>query len=260
MNNKIPIFEYTKQKNMRFIAIIPARYASTRFPGKPLAIINNKPMIQLVYEQCLKVFEHVIVATDDQRIAGAVKIFNGEVVMTNENHPSGTDRVAEAAQLLSEKYDFDVVVNVQGDEPFVEPDQLKQIQKCFDDETTDIATLVTPIEKPEILFDPNKVKAVLGIEGDTLYFSRQPVPYLRDYPESEWYLQHDYFLHMGLYAYKANVLDAITKLKQTPLEKAEKLEQLRWLENGFKIKAAITSHANFGIDTPQDLEKVSNTR
>ena len=243
---------------MEFIAIIPARYASTRFPGKPLAEIKGKPMVQHVYEKCSEVFEHVVVATDDERIADAVKAFNGKVIMTSPDHPSGTDRIAEAAQTLSSEFNFDIVVNVQGDEPFIDPTQLKQIQTCFDNPQTDIATLITPIKEAEILFDINKVKAVVDTSGFALYFSRQPIPFQRDIPQSEWVLHHDYFLHLGLYAYRAIILQKITQIEQTPLEKAEKLEQLRWLENGLKIRTAITSHSNFGIDTPNDLEKAKS--
>lgn len=242
---------------MKFIAIIPARYASTRFPGKPLAIINGKPMVQLVYERCSEVFDQVTVATDDKRIANVVKAFGGMAVMTSASHPSGTDRVAEAAKLLAEKFEFDVVVNVQGDEPFIDPEQLIQLQNCFNNPETDIATLITPIKENEILLSPNKVKAISNSSGFALYFSRQPIPFQRDYQESEWLKHHNYFLHVGLYAYKAKVLQTITKLEQTTLEKAEKLEQLRWIENGFKIRTAVSSHRNFGIDTPEDLEKVN---
>lgn len=243
---------------MKFIAIIPARYASTRFPGKPLAEINGKPMIQLVYERCSAAFDQLAVATDDERISNAVKAFGGLVVMTSTSHPSGTDRVAEAAHLLSEQYDFDVVVNVQGDEPFIDADQLLQLQKCFDDPATDIATLLTPIKDSAILLDPNKVKAITDTSGFALYFSRQAIPFQREYPQTEWVNHHNYFLHVGLYAYKSEVLQAITKLDQTALEKAEKLEQLRWLEHAYKIRTAICAHANFGIDTPEDLEKVKS--
>lgn len=243
---------------MKAIAIIPARYASTRFPGKPLVMINGKPMIQLVYEQCRKAFECVVVATDDERIAETVKAFGGEAIITSAQHLSGTDRCAEAAQILSSKYDFDVVVNIQGDEPFIDPAQLEQITTCFANPDTEIATLITPIHSTEILIDPNKVKAVVSIRGDALYFSRQPIPYQRDIPEAEWLKNHTYYLHIGLYAYRKEVLTRITQLAPTQLEIAEKLEQLRWLENGYRISTVITSHGNIGIDTPPDLEKVKD--
>jgi len=243
---------------MKPIAIIPARYASTRFPGKPLVMIKGKPMIQLVYEQSRKFFNQVVVATDDDRIVDSVKAFGGEVVMTSAKHTSGTDRCAEAAKILSTKYDFDVVVNVQGDEPFIDPAHLELITQCFTHPDTEIATLITPILSTEILFDPNKVKAVISNTGDALYFSRQPIPFQRDIPEAEWVTNHTYYLHVGLYAYRKEVLEQITHLAPTQLEIAEKLEQLRWLEKGYRITTAITSHGNFGIDTPNDFEKIKN--
>ena len=243
---------------MKPIAIIPARYASTRFPGKPLVSILGKPMVQHVYERCLNVFELVVVATDDERIEKAVKNFGGQVVMTSPNHPSGTDRCAEAAQILASVRDFDIVVNVQGDEPFIRKEHLKLVLSCFDDQETEIATLITPITSHEILFDPNKVKTVQSTSNFALYFSRQPIPFQRDIDRQQWLKNHDYFLHLGLYAYRTKVLTALAKLKQTPLEKAERLEQLRWLENGFKIKTAITQHTNMGVDTPNDLKQFDN--
>lgn len=255
-NNNLPTFELNQIKPMKAIAIIPARYASTRFPGKPLVEIQGKPMIQHVYERSLQAFDFVAVATDDERIASAVRNFGGEVVMTSANHPSGTDRCSEAAALLSQKIEFDVVVNVQGDEPFIDPNQLIQIQKSFKEAETDIATLITPIQTTDILFDSNKVKATTSANNFALYFSRQPIPFQRDVPEEDWLKNHTYFLHIGLYAYRKEVLKAITQLEQTPLEKAEKLEQLRWLENGFRIKTVLTSHGNIGIDTPSDLERL----
>lgn len=241
---------------MKPIAIIPARFASTRFPGKPLAMIHGKPMIQHVYERCKEVFNWVVVATDDERIVKALEKFGGEVVFTSPNHTSGTDRCAEAAKLLSSKYDFDIIVNVQGDEPFIETEQLKLIQSCFNDDKTEIATLITPINSSDILFDSNKVKATCTINNFALFFSRHPIPFQRDIDKSKWLENHDYFLHLGLYAYKIDTLNEITKLEQSSLEKSEKLEQLRWLENGFSIKTAITPKANFGIDTPEDLKNI----
>ena len=239
---------------MKPIAIIPARYASTRFPGKPLVLISGKPMVQHVYERCSCCFDLVVVATDDARIEEAVKAFGGQVIMTSPDHPSGTDRCAEAALKLAENHQFDVVVNVQGDEPFIKKEQLESIIQCFDQPETDIATLLTPIHSAEMLFDPNKVKAVRAVNGNALMFSRQPLPYQRDVLKSAWLENHQYFLHLGLYAYRSDVLQRITKLEQSPLEVAEKLEQLRWLENGFILKTAIVTHGNVGIDTPEDLE------
>ena len=241
---------------MKSIAIIPARYASTRFPGKPLVMIKGKPMVQHVYERCVNVFDLVVVATDDHRIEEAVKKFGGRVVMTSPLHPSGTDRCAEAANKMAlEGYDFDIVVNVQGDEPSVHKEQLKLIVSCFSDQETDIATLLTPIDSVETLFSTDKVKAVYSSRNFALYFSRYPIPFQRDCDKADWLKNHQYYLHLGLYAYRADVLQALSKLPQTPLEKCEKLEQLRWLENGFKIKTAITQYSNIGIDTPEDLRK-----
>lgn len=241
---------------MKPIAIIPARYASTRFPGKPLIDIDGKPMIQHVYERCSEVFNLLVVATDDVRIEEAVKSFGGKVVMTAADHPSGTDRCAEAARLLSAEYDFDVVVNVQGDEPFIQPDQFRLLLQCFEDEACDIATLLCPIDNNEMLFDHNKVKAVRSAAGFALYFSRQTIPFQRDTAPEEWLNRHKYYLHIGLYAYRAPALQAITRLDLSPLEQQEKLEQLRWLENDFRIKTAITDGAASGIDTPEDLERL----
>lgn len=241
---------------MKPLVIIPARYGSTRFPGKPLAMINAKPMIQHVYERCKKACSQVVIATDDVRIVEVIDRFGGEFVLTSVNHQSGTDRCAEAAQKISGKYDFDIVLNVQGDEPFVEKEQLEQLIACFDKPEAEIATLVAPIIETEILFNTNKVKVVFSSAGEALYFSRYPIPYQRDVPEINWMKGHTYYLHLGMYAYRKDVLKAITELKPSALEKAEKLEQLRWLENGYKIKTSITSHANFGIDTPEDLNDV----
>lgn len=245
---------------MKAIAIIPARYASTRFPGKPLAMINNKPMIQHVYERCSEVFDLTVVATDDNRITDCVSSFNGKSILTSKNHPSGTDRCAEAAAILSQEYDFDIIVNVQGDEPFIHKKQLEEIQKCFEDKETEIATLITPISDSTILFDTNKVKVVKSASNFALYFSRQAIPFQRDTAARQWIKTHQYYLHLGLYAYKKEVLNAITKLPQSILEQKEKLEQLRWLENGYRIKLAITNHTNVGIDTPEDLKQLTNQK
>ncbi|MBN2805331.1 MAG: 3-deoxy-manno-octulosonate cytidylyltransferase [Prolixibacteraceae bacterium] len=242
---------------MKTIALIPARYASTRFPGKPLVQINGKPMIRLVYEQCMKAFDQVFVATDDERIVAAVHDFGGNVVMTSSHHQSGTERCAEAVQLLSDHHDFDFVVNVQGDEPFVDPQQLIAIKQCIENAGTQIATLVAPIESANMLFDPNKVKVVLAENGDALYFSRQAIPCQRDVPEADWLKNHPYFLHVGLYAYQKEVLMQIARLAPTHAEQAEKLEQLRWLGHGYRINTVITAHANAGIDTPEDLENLN---
>jgi 3-deoxy-manno-octulosonate cytidylyltransferase (CMP-KDO synthetase) len=243
---------------MNFITIIPARFASTRFPGKPLALIHGKPMIQHVYERCKEVMANVFVATDDDRIVQAVKDFGGSSVLTSSNHLSGTDRCAEAARILTQEFDFDVVINVQGDEPFLHKEQLIQLTACFDQQDTTIATLITPILSYQVLFDQNKVKVVRSTNGDALYFSRHPIPFQRDVEETNWLDDHNYFMHLGMYAYRKDVLQEITQLTPSKLELAEKLEQLRWLDNGLKIKTAITDHQNFGVDTPLDLEYLLN--
>lgn len=239
------------------LIVIPARYASTRFPGKPLALIHGKPMIQHVYQRCREVCNQVVVATDDDRIASAVKGFGGEYFMTSPDHQSGTDRSAEAVENFASKSSFDLVINVQGDEPYIEAAQLEKIISCFDDPLCEIATLVAPISSSDILFNPNKVKVVLSTKNYALYFSRQPIPFQRDVPPNEWLQNASYYLHIGMYAFKPDVLAAVTKLAPSMLEHAEKLEQLRWLENGFSIKTAITPSENTGIDTPDDLEQAN---
>lgn len=238
---------------MNFIGIIPARYESTRFPGKPLAIINDKTMIQWVYENVSKALEHVWVATDDDRIFDAVNKFGGNAIKTLSSHQSGTDRCAEAAQKLSEQIDFDVVINIQGDEPFIHPKQIELLKSCFKNDT-DIATLVKKIETAEELFNPNRPKVVIDKQESAMYFSRSPIPFFRGEDEKNWHMKNNYWAHIGMYAYKCGVLNKITKLKQSPLELAESLEQLRWIENGFQIKTAETTHQSIGIDTPGDLE------
>lgn len=241
---------------MKSIVIIPARYASTRFPGKPLASIDGKPMIEHVYKRCQKVFEHVFVATDDERINQAVTHFGGKCVITASTHKSGTDRCAEAARIIKNEFDFDTVINVQGDEPFINQQQLQAIEQCIRKPDTQIATLVSKIHSSDILFDPNKVKAVLSANHDALYFSRSVIPFLRDQNRDQWINLHNFYLHLGIYAFKYEVLQQITQLHTSFLEKAEKLEQLRWLENGFSIKVAKTDIVNVSVDTPDDLEKI----
>lgn len=242
---------------MKSIVIIPARYASTRFPGKPLACINGKPMIQHVYERCSEVFEHVYVATDDDRIKQAVNHFGGKFVITSNTHKSGTDRCAEAARIIKAEFDFDIVINVQGDEPFVNQQQLQAIAQCISMPDTQIATLVSKIHSLDTLFDTNKVKTVLSANNDALYFSRSAIPFLRDQNRDQWLNLHNFYLHMGIYAFKYDVLQHITKLQPSNLEKAEKLEQLRWIENGFSIKVAYTDIVNASVDTPDDLKKIN---
>lgn len=243
-------------KSLRFIAIIPARYASTRFPGKPLAMLGGKPVIQRVYEQVTGVISSAVVATDDERIADAVKSFGGQVVMTSPNHKSGTDRCWEAYQKQSEEYD--VVINVQGDEPFIAHSQLQAIMDCFNNEQTDIATLVKPFTEQDglaALENPNSPKVVLDSESRAIYFSRSVIPYLRGVEPELWLSRHTFYKHIGMYAFRRDVLGEITSLPQSTLEKAESLEQLRWLENGYKIGVGITEVETVGIDTPEDLER-----
>ncbi|MBQ3212151.1 MAG: 3-deoxy-manno-octulosonate cytidylyltransferase [Alistipes sp.] len=241
---------------MKFIVIIPARYASTRFPGKPLALLGGKPMIQRVYEQVAGVVEDVVVATDDERIYNAVEAFGGRVVMTSANHKSGTDRCWEAYQKQGEE--FDVVINVQGDEPFIAHSQLKAIMACFEDEATDIATLVKPFTEEDglaALENPNSPKVVLDKQSRAIYFSRSVIPYLRGVEREQWLKTHIYYKHIGMYAFRADVLREVTSLAQSPLELAESLEQLRWLENGYKIGVGISNVETVGIDTPEDLQR-----
>ena len=241
---------------MKFIGIIPARYASTRFPAKPLAMLGGKTVIQRVYEQVCGVLDEAYVATDDERIETVVKSFGGKVVMTSVNHKSGTDRCYEAYTKVGEGYD--VIVNIQGDEPFIQRSQLEAVKACFDDETTQIATLVKPFT-PENGFDAlenvNSPKVVVDKRMNALYFSRSIIPFMRNKDKNEWLSGHTYYKHIGLYAYRASVLKEITSLPQSSLELAESLEQLRWLENGYKIKVGLTNVETIGIDTPADLER-----
>ena len=241
---------------MKFIGIIPARYASTRFPAKPLAMLGGKPVIQRVYEQVCGVLDEAYVATDDERIETVVKSFGGKVVMTSVNHKSGTDRCYEAYTKVGDGYD--VIVNIQGDEPFIQRSQLEAVKTCFDDETTQIATLVKPFT-PENGFDAlenvNSPKVVVDKRMNALYFSRSIIPFMRNKDKNEWLSGHTYYKHIGLYAYRASVLKEITSLPQSSLELAESLEQLRWLENGYKIKVGLTNVETIGIDTPADLER-----
>ncbi|MFA8437256.1 MAG: 3-deoxy-manno-octulosonate cytidylyltransferase [Marinifilaceae bacterium] len=243
---------------MKFIGIIPSRYASTRFPGKPLADINGKPMVQRVYEQAAKVLDAVYVATDDNRIENAVKEFGGRVVMTSPDHQSGTDRCAEAYETIrkASNEQFDVIINIQGDEPFIQPEQIEALKNCFQNEATQIGTLVKPITHSPEIFDPNKVKVVIASNGQAIYFSRSPIPHIRNTKEEQWMEKHTFYKHIGMYAYRNTALKEITQLPQSKLELAESLEQLRWLENGYIIQTDITQHESIGIDTPEDLERI----
>lgn len=245
---------------MKFIAIIPARYASTRFPGKPLAELGGKPVVRRVYEQVAAVFDRTIVATDDERIYEAVQAFGGRAEMTSPDHRSGTDRCREAYDRFCAREGdaYDVVVNVQGDEPFVRRSQLETLKRCFDDPGTDIATLVKPFAEAdglEALENPNSPKVVLDAGSRALYFSRSVIPFLRGVERSEWLRRHTFYKHLGVYAFRTEVLRAVAALPQSPLERAESLEQLRWLENGYRIGVGVTSADTVGIDTPEDLVK-----
>jgi len=240
-----------------FAGIIPARFASTRFPGKPLVDIFGKPMIQHVYEKTQKVFDIVYVATDDKRIFDAVINFGGNAVMTSTEHKSGTDRCAEAVDIIQNMLNkrVDVVVNIQGDEPFIAETQLETIKAMFYDNDTQIATLVKPFGNNEDIFDANSPKVVVSKHGEALYFSRSPIPFIRGSEKEKWQSMFVFFKHIGLYAYRTDILKSISTLPQGNLEKAESLEQLRWLENGYKIKVMQTDAENYSIDTPEDLER-----
>lgn len=239
---------------MKYLALIPARYASTRFPGKPLADIGGKPMIRRVYEQVNKAVGDVYVATDDARIFDAVVSFGGKAVMTSSNHRSGTDRCCEAMDAIGGS--FDVVLNIQGDEPFVQPQQIEALMECFNSSDVEIATLVKPFSKEDgltALMDAGTPKVVLNKKMQAIYFSRSVVPYVRDAQREDWLSKHVFYKHIGLYGYRCDVLHDISRLEPTPLEKAESLEQLRWIENGYVIKVGITDVVSFGIDFPDDI-------
>lgn len=241
---------------MKYIGIIPARYASTRFPAKPLAILGGKTVIQRVYEQVCGVLDEAYVATDDERIEAAVKAFGGKAVMTSADHKSGTDRCYEAYTKVGAG--FDVVVNIQGDEPFIHPSQLEAIKECFAEPSTQIATLAKPFtcgEGWEALQNVNSPKVVLNKNKEALYFSRSVIPYQRNADKEEWLKNHVYYKHIGLYAYRPEILKEITSLPQSSLETAESLEQLRWIENGYSIKVGLSEIETIGIDTPQDLQR-----
>ena len=241
---------------MKYIGIIPARFASTRFPGKPLAILGGKTVIQRVYEQVEHVLDDAYVASDDERIYDTVTGFGGKAVMTSPNHKSGTDRIEEAIEKIGGN--FDVVVNIQGDEPFIQRSQIETVCSCFDDENTQIATLGKPFTSEQDIKDlenPNSPKLVTDNCGYAMYFSRSVIPYLRGTDKAEWLNHFTFLKHIGLYAYRTNVLAEITKLPQSSLEIAESLEQLRWLQNGYRIKVGITNVETVGIDTPEDLQR-----
>lgn len=241
---------------MKCLAIIPARYASTRFPAKPLAMLGGKPIIEHVYTQVRRAVEDVVVATDDERIYDAVCSFGGRAVMTSTEHQSGTDRCYEAMTKVGG--DYDVIINVQGDEPFIQPEQIESLVACFDDPATDIATLVKPFSESdgiEALENPNSPKVVITRDMKAIYFSRSVIPYMRGVERQEWLSRHTYYKHIGMYAFRSKTLGEITRLEQSSLELSEKLEQLRWLENGYRIGVGITDIETIGIDTPDDLRR-----
>ncbi len=243
---------------MKFIGIIPARYDSTRFPGKPLAIINGKSMIQRVWEQASKSLKTVVVATDNNKIFDHVKGFGGQVVMTSKLHKTGTDRCFEALQIFSEKenINYDVVINIQGDEPYISPNSINLLKSCFLDKNTEIATLIKKEFDIKELQSPNTIKAIIDRKDFAIYFSRSVIPHIRGYKQDYWTKKHTFYKHIGIYSYKTDILEKITKLEQTSLEISESLEQNRWLENSLKIKTATTTEESISIDTPEDLEKL----
>jgi 3-deoxy-manno-octulosonate cytidylyltransferase (CMP-KDO synthetase) len=240
------------------LAVIPARYASTRFPGKPLVLIQGKSMIQRVYEQALmsQSVDEVVIATDDDRIFDHARSIGANVVMTKPDHPSGTDRCAE---VMAEYPQAQYVLNIQGDEPFVQPEQIDLLaDTLMRVGGTGIATLAKKIHQEDILFNPNVVKVVFSADSEALYFSRHPIPFIRGAEAGLWLIHHDFYKHIGLYGFHREALTKISALAPSRLEKAESLEQLRWLENGFRIRVGITELETTGIDTPEDLEKIEN--
>lgn len=238
---------------MKFMAIIPARYASTRYPGKPLAILGGKTVIQRVYEQVKSVLDDVYVATDDDRIYSTVTDFGGKAVMTRADHKSGTDRIEEAAEKIG--LDADVIINVQGDEPFIQPSQIKTLMQLFDAPETQIGTLGKPFESIDAVENPNSPKIVTDNRGFALYFSRSTIPFIRGKERDSWFGEYPFLKHLGIYAYRREVLAEVTKLPMSSLEKAESLEQLRWLQNGYRIRVGLTDIETVGIDTPEDLTR-----
>ncbi len=241
------------------LIIIPARYASSRLPGKPLALIKDKPMIQHVYERVKTLFEHVYIATDDERIMFAAKKFSAPAVMTRSNHLSGTDRCCEALEIIEEntKLSFDIVINVQGDEPMIDPYSVQAAAALMQKENCQIGTLIKKIDNANALFDTNIPKVVLDKDFKALYFSRQTIPFLREKPTEQWLANHTYYKHIGLYVFRKDILKEITKLSVSSLEKAEKLEQNRWLEAGYSINCAVTEYESLSIDTKEDLERAN---
>ena len=248
---------------MNIIAIIPARSASSRFPDKPLALVNGIPMVQRVYQQAAKVFDNVYVATDDERILKTVHDFGGKSVLTSKNHKSGTDRCFEALSIISQEINtnFDILVNVQGDEPYIQPEQLYQLLECFQDDSVEIATLAKRIKSKDEFLNPNMPKVILDKNSNALYFSRMPIPFSRDNEITEEFIketENRLFRHIGLYGFKISCLKKICALQESFLEHTEQLEQLRWLENGLKIRVAETNFDTYSVDTPQDLDFINS--
>lgn len=239
---------------MKVLGVIPSRYGSTRFPGKPLIEIDGKSMIQRVYERSVQSrLARVVIATDDQRIYDHVIGFGGEVIMTSADHHTGTDRCVEAYQILGEE--FDAVINIQGDEPVLNPKQLDLLAFCFNDESCEIATLAVKVKTEDILFDQSKIKVVLDENKQALYFSRQAIPF-QQISESQWLANHTYYKHVGIYGFKTEILNELGKLPPSSLEKAESLEQLRWMQNGYKIQVQITEFDSISVDIPKDIDRV----
>lgn len=245
---------------MKIIGIIPSRYGSTRFPGKPLVDIFGKPMIQRVYEQAKKSssLTDVIVATDDERIRQCVLGFGGKAAMTSGTHKTGTDRCAEVVEKMYP--DFDVAINIQGDEPYIHPEEIDELADCFKDKKVSLATLIMKMDSNEDLFNQNRVKVVVDKNMNALYFSRSPIPFNKTAGSSEWHKKHAYYKHIGIYGFRTDILKKITCLEQSPLETAESLEQLRWLENGYQIRTRITRFESVSIDSPEDIEKLIKPR
>jgi 3-deoxy-manno-octulosonate cytidylyltransferase (CMP-KDO synthetase) len=248
-----------KGTRYQFAGIIPARYASSRFPGKPLVLIGGKSMIQRVYEQASKSLKLVYVATDDERIMDTVLNFGGKAIMTSPEHLSGTDRCAEAVNriIIETGFNIENVINIQGDEPFIKPEQIDLLVECFMDKKVEIATLIRKTEPGEDLVNPNHVKIVVNRNYDAIYFSRSVIPYIRDTEKSNWSSKYTFYKHLGLYGYRTKTLRKITRLGRSPLEIAESLEQNRWIENGYHIRTVVTDWESLGIDTPEDLEKAN---
>ena len=239
---------------MKTLVVIPARLASTRFPGKPLALLENKPIVQWVFEAASKAqLPHkVVIATDHSSIRDAVAEFGGTALITEPDHPSGTDRCSEIARRLPQ---YEYIINVQGDEPFIQPEQIDQLAELIRKGDYPIATLAVPFSQTEALFNASTVKVVATTDDRALYFSRQPIPFFRDEPGEIWLSKHTYYRHIGMYAYRRSTLLELSRLSESGLEKAEKLEQLRWLEAGYSIALGYTPSASIGIDTPEDLQK-----